>query len=98
MRQHWGRRRLFCKICRYLLGALGWPGHVHMHKREFKRIHGRAPENWDEVLEWYGCRPTGKGKPEEETVKKERQTDGVMKLTDFCSEIPGDADNGVGGV
>jgi hypothetical protein len=43
-----------CKICECDIGYMGWANHVRMHKHAFERVHGRAPENWREVVEWYG--------------------------------------------
>ncbi|MDO9097218.1 MAG: hypothetical protein Q7U60_03750 [Candidatus Methanoperedens sp.] len=51
-----------CKICKCNIGYMGWANHVRMHKRAFERVHGRPPENWQEVLEWYGV-PAAVEKP-----------------------------------
>jgi hypothetical protein len=59
---------------------MGWANHVRMHKRAFERVHGRLPESWQEVLEWYGVPAVEKPVPVKEWV----QTSGATKLTDFC--------------
>jgi hypothetical protein len=60
---------------------MGWANQVRMHKRAFERVQGRPPENWQEVLEWYGT-PAAVEKPV--PVKEWVQTSGATKLTDFC--------------
>lgn len=56
---------------------MGWAVHVRMHKRAFERVHGRLPENWQEVLEWYGV-PAALEKPV--PVKERVQTSGATSL------------------
>lgn len=74
------RKTVHCKICKRDVGYMGWANHVRMHKNSFKRVQGRSPANWQEVLEWYNVTTD---KERSALLKGRMWVKGATRLTDF---------------